>query len=322
MKLSIVIPTRNREPYLRITLDSLLSQMNGFKDDVELVIGCNNCTDGTDEYIKNEILPQYPGVVYRYFDNFVEVVENCFRSVDLSRGEYFVIWGDDDIAFPFTIQYILDVLNRYEHIGLLHFNRLVGKDLPDMTMGGLRLEQLYYRKKEVVYSLKDFIHDYSIAAGFISSVIVKREAWEKGKKYDTSSHYGYDFLGRMYGGCEGMDCVYCDFPLVIQRLPFKREWLDMWPKYKLIGTPNLMRDLDKWGLSENVLGTWHQVEDKSTTKFLYTLFIASAFKSIYKPLCKEINQYQSSYFRKVMTYAIIYMVPSGLYPWFRKRWYK
>lgn len=322
IKLSVVIPTRNRDPYLRLTLDALLPQVELLKDQVELVIGCNNCTDGTDEYITKEILPKYPYVLYKYFDTYVDVVENFFRSVEISHGEYAIIWGDDDIAFPFALQYILDVLGRYNNLGLFHFNRLVGKERPDMTMGSLRTEQVFYRQKEVLYPLKDFIRDYSISAGFISSVVIKREAWEKGKQYDTSTHYGYDFLARMYGGCVGMDCVYSDFPLVIQRLSFKREWLNLWPKYKLIGTPNIMRDLDKWGISENALETWHQVEDKSTVKYLYTIFIASAYKKMYKPLCKEINHYQTSFFRRLMTYAIIYLVPSFIYPWCRKLWYK
>lgn len=94
--LSVVIPTLNRYEYLRRTLKYVIPQVQKHLDKVELVICCNASKDKTDEYIKS-LLPQYPFIKYKYFDEYVEVGQSLIRSVGEASGEYVVLWGDDDI---------------------------------------------------------------------------------------------------------------------------------------------------------------------------------------------------------------------------------
>lgn len=114
-----------------------------------------------------------------------------------------------------------------------------------------------------------------MSTGFISSMVFKNECWELGKGIDNTTHYGWEFLSRIYAGINKLDslvCIYVQFPTLIQRLIKKREWNDLWPKYWLIGVPNLLNTLDKEGITNNVIETWYKELDISTIKFIYYLF--------------------------------------------------
>ena len=78
--LSIVIPTLNRYEYLKRTLEYVIPQVQKNLDKVELVICCNASKDKTDEYVK-ALLPRYPFIKYKYFDEYVEVGQSLIRSV-------------------------------------------------------------------------------------------------------------------------------------------------------------------------------------------------------------------------------------------------
>ena len=125
--LSIVIPTLNRYEYLKRTLDCIIPQVQRNIDKVELVICCNSSKDETDEYVKS-LLIQYPFIRYKYFDEYVEVGQSFIRSLNEATGEYVVLWGDDDIPFPFFVDYVLSIIERKSDIGVIHLNRLSGKD--------------------------------------------------------------------------------------------------------------------------------------------------------------------------------------------------
>lgn len=319
-KLSVLVPTLNRRKYLEQTLQVLLPQIERNLTDVELVI-CNNASkDDTEDYIKGLILA-HPFIQYHLSEKYVEICDSFSRSILRTTGEYVIIMGDDDIPFPYLIDEILSILNTNPNIGIFHFNRLVGRD-DDYSFTKLRVEQKEFHQSIKEYSLNEFLTLYSISAGFISSMVFVRSAWEKGLPFHSSKHYGYEFLGIIYNGIKGMRCVYSDFPLVIQRNPYTRDWFNLFPLIWFIGVPNLMLDLERWGLCERSLQKWNERENKSFIVFCYILFVASSYKKKYRPLCAEINKYQQNIFRKSLTYIIIYLIPAGLYKLFRKFLYK
>ena len=105
---SVVIPTINRYEYLRRTKQILLPQISRNQSRVELVVCTNACTDKTDQYMKS-LITQFPYLVYKKFDEYVEVGASMARSVNQCTGEYVILWGDDDVAYPYFIDYILQV---------------------------------------------------------------------------------------------------------------------------------------------------------------------------------------------------------------------
>lgn len=319
-KLSILVPTYNRCKYLERTLEALLPQIERHLEEVELVVCSNASTDGTDKYIKS-LMREKSYISYHYFNDFVEICLSFSRSIDYTSGEYIIIWGDDDIAFPYAVDFILDSLYKNEGIGLLHYNVISGKDLK-YGMKLFRFERAEWNKTLYRMSLEEFLQEHTLSSGFVTSLCFKKEAWIKGRIVDTHLHYGYEFLGIIYWGVHGLDCAYSDFPLIIQRMPFQRAWLDKWALYALIGVPQLYRDLEKWGLCKHAFQVWNRKENSSLKEYLKSLLNASAYKKKYLPLCKNIASFQSSYIRKFFAYIIIYTFPPFVYRISRKLTFK
>lgn len=90
IKLSIIIPTRERHESLQYTLKSVLS-IN--RDDIEVVVSDNYSSIGTYNVVSkfNDKRIQY----YRT-DKRLSMVENFEQSIKLARGDYLTILGDDD----------------------------------------------------------------------------------------------------------------------------------------------------------------------------------------------------------------------------------
>ena len=318
--LSIVIPTLNRYEYLKRTLDCIIPQVQRNIDKVELVICCNSSKDETDEYVKS-LLIQYPFIRYKYFDEYVEVGQSLIRSVNEATGEYVVLWGDDDIPFPFFVDYVLSIIERKSDIGVIHLNRLSGKDTI-YGIKGLKVINGKYEDELVEYCLSDFIQRFAGDLGFISSLVFKRDLWIMGKDAYSPTHYGYEHLAIIMKGAKGQKCIYTNFPFEIQRNPYNRDFSTKWPLYHFLGVPNMMSDFDTWGLTSDALKTWQQTGNRSFVKFLWNMFYTVSDRKTYKPLCKSLNKYQTSILRKCCTYVIVYTFPKWLFVFLKNKIYK
>lgn len=317
--LSIIIPTVNRCEYLKRTVAHLLPQVIRNKDEVEFIICSNACTDNTADYV-NELKSNYGFVQFYHFNDFVPICDSFSRSIGTSRGKYVILWGDDDIASPFVIDFILEQIKQKSNLGLLHFNVAVGTDLCyDINIS--RVENTRYSEGISVEPLKKFLTVHAGTCGFITSMVFIREAWDKGLRYQKKEHYGYEFLYVIYHGLGERDCVYCSYPLVIQRMPMKRAWLNKWPLYGYIGLPNLLHDLDNDKLAAGAFEYWDKTNN-SFYSYLVALLYASSEKKFYRPHCREIAYNQNSKFRKVLAYIIVYTFPGFLVSTLRKIFHK
>ena len=317
--LSIIIPTVNRCEYLKRTVEHLLPQIIRNIDDIEFIICSNSCTDNTSEYV-NELKKHNNFIHFYHFDEFVPICDSFSRSIGTSSGKYIILWGDDDLASPFVIDFILYQIKSNPNLGLLHYNVAVGTDLCyDININ--RVENTRYSKDITREPLKTFLTTHAGTCGFITSMVFLREAWEKGIKYQKKNHYGYEFLYVIYHGLVGKECVYCNYPMVIQRMPMKRAWLNKWPLYGYIGLPTLLHDLDSDGLSIGSFEHWNNTNN-SFYSYLIALLYASSDKKFYRPHCKEIALNQRSKIRKMLAYIIIYTFPSFFVNFLRKIFHK
>lgn len=92
MQFSIVIPTFNREKYLRQTIDSALQQDFG---DFEILVVDNASTDGTPELMRQ--YEGHPRLRYVRNERNIGMVGSWRRAVfELLRGDWFMILSDDD----------------------------------------------------------------------------------------------------------------------------------------------------------------------------------------------------------------------------------
>lgn len=319
--LSIVIPTLNRYEYLKHTLAAIIPQVESNKDNVELVICCNSSKDETDEYVKT-LLTKYPFIKYKYFDEYVAVGQSLIRSVSEANGEYVVLWGDDDIPFPDFTETILNILQTNPGIGIIHCNRLQGKDTR-FGFKNLSLTETTLDENEPdIYNLNDFVQKFTISLGFISSLVFRKNDFLSATKYYNASHYGYEHLSIIVNGAKGKKCYYYPFPIEIQRIPYKRDFSNRWALYHFVGIPNMMKDFDSTGVCNNAFDSWDKSKasygNASFIQFIWFMMYATLDKPFYKQRIDELNKYQTSSFRRFLTYCIIYLCPASLFKLLRK----
>lgn len=314
--LSIAIPTLNRAEYLKFTVEAFIPQLQPYAEFAELIVCSNACEDGTSDIV-SEFERKYEFVRYKEYDNRVALGDSFKRTVDFSEGEYVILWGDDDIPAPFLVGYLLQRIKANSDIELYYFNRLVGYEdgcpIKSLTVYENRFERISKLYKDS----SSFINDNFWGATFMSAVMFSRGVWERGLEFDTSNHYGFEFMGILYYGNKGKCIMYEGYPLCIQRKVAKRAWGTDWPIYALLGLPNMSRDLEKEGLFDNGLNVWREKYNKFAL-FCYILMSAATDKKKYKPYCKQFAAYQSSMIRKTLVYIIIYCMPGWVYNLSRK----
>jgi glycosyltransferase involved in cell wall biosynthesis len=111
-RLTVIMPVRNGEKYLRPAIDSLLGQTF---PDFELLILDDGSTDGS------------AGIVESYTDSRIRLVRKeggpglaatLNLGLDLSRGEYIARMDCDDISLPNRLAAQVDFLERHPGIGI------------------------------------------------------------------------------------------------------------------------------------------------------------------------------------------------------------
>lgn len=318
--ISIAIPTLNRAGLLKFTLDHFLVQIEPIKDIVELVI-CNNASEDDTSSMLSNIKDEHEWVEVHNCEERLPLGDNFKRAVSYSSGKYIILWGDDDIPAPGLLTYLIELVKSVPDISLFYFNRLVGYEEGNSLKALTLYENRYDGIRKIYDNSTDFITDNFWGATFMSAMMFTRDVWERGQSFDTYSHFGFEFMGILYYGNKDGKIDYENYPLCIQRKVAKRAWGTDWPKYALLGLPNMSRDLEKEGLFDNGLKIWRTKYNKFTL-FCYILMSAATDKKKYKPMCAGFASYQTNAIRKALVYLIIYCMPGWVYNLSRKVLFK
>lgn len=100
-RIQIVILSRDREQYIKETLDSVLNQKVE-KNDVEVIVSDNSETDKVENLIKHSFSDSGVKYVRRY--PTLTATDHCKIVVSELDGDYSVLFHDDDIMKPNFIQ--------------------------------------------------------------------------------------------------------------------------------------------------------------------------------------------------------------------------
>lgn len=119
MKISVVIPTRNRLEYLKTALASIIAQDY---DNWETIVSDNHSSEDIQSFITslNE-----PRIKYSRTDHFISVTDNWNRALDLSTGDYVILIGDDDCLMQGTLSILHNLILEHSAPELIFANGLL-----------------------------------------------------------------------------------------------------------------------------------------------------------------------------------------------------
>ena len=168
MKVSVIIPTYNAEPYLATLLDALQKQTLSF----ELIIIDSNSTDKTIQIAK------------KYTQHVVTIDKNTFdhggtrtKAAQMATGEFLVFLTQD--ALPFEKNSIEKLLSVFEN---KEVGAVFGRQIPYETSSlfGKHLRIFNYPKHSYIRKLKDK-ENYGIKTAFLSDSFAayRKSALEK-----------------------------------------------------------------------------------------------------------------------------------------------
>jgi glycosyltransferase involved in cell wall biosynthesis len=117
-KVSVIVPVYNQEPFIRETVDSVLSQDY---EDVELILSDDGSTDGTSTILREyeTVDPERVRVVASSVNTGIAGAFN--RALDAHTGEYIAWLGGDDVMLPGKLRRQVELLEaRSDVIGCCH----------------------------------------------------------------------------------------------------------------------------------------------------------------------------------------------------------
>ncbi|BBK75633.1 glycosyltransferase [Clostridium butyricum] len=161
--ISISIPTFNRGKELEKCLHSIFKQI-GNDGLFEVLISNNNSEDNTEEIVKKyELL--YDNITYNKNIDNIGGDNNIALVTKKAKGKYIMLHGDDDYFKDDTIYKLVNIINNNQEKSLFFINVLSCDN-----------------KVEDCDGINEFLKKTSINSGFISSIIMKRQEYEKVKE--------------------------------------------------------------------------------------------------------------------------------------------
>ena len=165
--LTIAIPTYNRAIFLQECLLSLRKN-NIDVTQVEILLIDNHSDDNTEDIVKE--LQKDMSIKYIKNNTNIGPDENFKKCLRVASSKYVWIFGDDDLFMPNAINTILDILIKYQDVGLIH---LRAKNFTDQREHG-KIEQII--DYAVFESDIEFIKQVHTNITFLSANIVNKES--------------------------------------------------------------------------------------------------------------------------------------------------
>ena len=174
-KVSIIIPTYNREKFIGRALESVLAQT--YKDFEIIVID-----DGSIDNTREVLTPYNKQIKYVYQKNGGSSSARN-RGIQESTGEYIAFLDSDDIWMPEKLAIQVDILDKNKNIGIVHTKMLMFNNKGERI--GVKPEKP---------TGKNFRELIEIAGDLpTSSVLTRKECFEKAGLFDTNLKTIQDF---------------------------------------------------------------------------------------------------------------------------------
>jgi len=178
-KVSVIIPTRNRAPLLRLALASVLAQSY---QDFEIIIVDDASVDDTQAVIAN-----IADVRIRYFRHAANRGEGASRNAGIARagGDYIAFLDDDDTWLPEKLAAQVEALDRCParvggvYTGYVRFHIETGATIA--TVAAEKRGNIYDDLRAQNW------------VGSPSAVLLRRECFAKVGRFDEQLKFGVDY---------------------------------------------------------------------------------------------------------------------------------
>jgi len=189
IKFSIVIPAHNEEQYIGKCLESILKASEPFKNQVEIIVVLNRCTDRTEEIAKS-----YNCIVLKNSDKNLSKIRNA--GVELARGEIIVTIDADTQMNEHVLSKAEEYLFTGNYIGGGVTGKFERMSLGIFVSALLLIGPLFFKYGAISVGIFwCYKKDYESINGFNEKMLMAEDAdfakrlkvWgkKKGKKYGT-----------------------------------------------------------------------------------------------------------------------------------------
>lgn len=181
-KLSINIPTFNRDVFLMKNLGIIIDQLysDGLTNYVEINISDNASSDNTKEIVE-EIIKQNQDITITYFCNEKNIGPdlNFIAAMQMAHGEYSILFGDDDFFVPGAIKHLIETVEANKDVDIFFANRIsvntngveIGRQ--KFMCEDLRTEVFDFTRINDGRAFLSLVNDHGGILTFISSEIYK-----------------------------------------------------------------------------------------------------------------------------------------------------
>ncbi|MCH7905596.1 MAG: glycosyltransferase [Armatimonadetes bacterium] len=209
-RVSIVLTCYNHLDHLKIAVDSIIAQTF---TDYEIIALDDGSTDGTRDWL-SELHRREPQIPLKLFFNEENLgtYGTLNKGIDVSTGELIAEFNDDDVWAPEKLEKQVAMMDAHPEIGLVHtagyFIDGDGNEIKDNPLG------FEWPKTSTGDVLPELIPFNKIIA---SSVLVRRECFEKVGKFNTS-YFGSGDWEMWYRIAEEYHVGHVDEPLTLYRV--------------------------------------------------------------------------------------------------------
>lgn len=261
MKLSICIPTYNRAQHLTNCLQSIADNVAVMPNEFEICISDNGSSDDTKNIVAKSA-KKLPITYNRNAEN-LGIPRNFLKVVDMAKGEFVWLLGDDDLLVPEAIGKICALINDKPNIDYFYVNSF------HLTTEYVMSFQQPFRttslpKDMTPFSARvqdgelPFLHliDPDVSFDFLGGMflaVFRREKWLSSKSvldqdaiHDTQtfSHFDNTFPHvKIFANAFSKSQAYFHAESLSVCLTGAREWAPMYP---LVHSVRLVEALDEY----------------------------------------------------------------------------
>jgi len=267
MKLSICIPNYNKPECLNNCLNSILKANENIKFEFEICIS-DNCSDSN---IK-EVIKPYKKILNINFNKNnknLGLGANILKVVEMAKGKFVWIIGNDDLLLPFALQKIDSLIQTNEDVDFFYINSFnlksdfVFKSSQPFDTKDLPQQMNKFSKKEESKKVNflDLIHpeiSYDFLLGIFLSVF-NRQKWKDNLKIidqklikDTRTYSTFENTCphvKIFASAFSNSKAFFQAEPLSVNLQGQREWKDLYPFIEIIRIPEILEFYRKNGLS-------------------------------------------------------------------------